>query len=187
MRALAAFAIAAATLAALPAAAQTPLIVPAFHSINLRGGGHVRVRHGARQSVTLVSGNTEMTRFSVRRDGKLEIDACVRSCSHYDLEIEIVTPDLDGVGVEGGGSILAEGAFPDRDQLALGVDGGGRIDMTAIRARSVAAGIQGGGAILASARERLVAAIQGGGSVRYRGDPHVTSGINGGGSVSPID
>ena len=181
----------AAALAALATAgagaARTPVAVAAFDSLELQGGGRVTIRHGATQSVTLVRGNLETTRFTVRRDGKLEIDACVRNCPDYELEVEIVTPVLEGVGIEGGGSIRAEGAFPDRDALALGISGGGEIDMRAIRAASVAAGINGGGSILAHARDRLVAGIDGGGEIRYLGEPTVTSGIDGGGSIRPIE
>jgi hypothetical protein len=173
-------------LAAAPAAAQIPVDVPAFDSIGLRGGGRVVVRHGPQQSVTLVRGDLETTRFTVRHDGKLEIDACVRSCRDYDLLVEIVTPELDGVGIEGGGAIRAEGAFPRGGELALGVDGGGTIDMIAVEASSVAAGIDGGGTILAYARDRLVAGINGGGAIRYRGDPSVTAAIDGGGTVNAL-
>jgi hypothetical protein len=172
---------------ATAAAARTPVAVPAFDSIGLEGGGRVTVRHGATQSLTLVRGSLDMTRFTVARDGKLEIDACVRTCRNYDLEVEIVTPVLEGVGIEGGGSIRAEGAFPEADTLALGISGGGEIDMRAIHAATIAAGIDGGGSILAFARDRLAAGIDGGGEIRYLGNPTVTSGINGGGSVSPIE
>ena len=172
--------------AAAPAAAQTPVSVPAFDSIELNGGGRVVVRHGARQSVTLVRGNLDTTRFTVGRDGKLEIDACVRSCRDYDLLVEIVTPELDAVAIHGGGQIRAEGAFPRRDELAIGISGGGTIDMTAVEADTVAAGINGGGSILAHARDRLTAGINGGGAVRYNGTPAVTAAIDGGGIVRKI-
>ena len=177
----------AALLAAAPAAARTPVAVPAFDSISLEAGGRVTVRHGAQQSVTLVRGDLDMTRFTVDQDGKLEILACLRSCPGYRLEVEIVTPELAGVRVEGGGEIRAEGAFPTRDVLALGIRGGGEIDMLAIEADTVAAGVQGGGTILAHARDRLTAGVDGGGAIRYRGDPRVTSGINGGGVVARIE
>ena len=176
----------AALAASAPAAAQTAVDVPAFDSINLRGGGEVVVRHGDRQRVTLLRGNLEMSRFSVDRDGKLTIDACVRSCRNYDLRVEIVTPRLDGVGIRGGGEIRAEGAFPERRTLAIGIDGGGEIDMTAVPAETVAAGINGGGLISAHAERTLAAGINGGGEVRYRGHPQVTSAIDGGGSVNPM-
>lgn len=177
----------AALLAAAPGAARTPVAVPVFDSISLERGGRVTVRHGTQQSVTLVRGDLDTTRFTVDGDGKLEILACVRRCSNYRLEVEIVTPELDGVGVEGGGEIRAEGVFPARDVLALGVRGGGEIDMLAIEAGTVAAGVQGGGTILAHARERLTAGIDGGGAIRYRGNPTVTSGVNGGGAVTRIE
>jgi len=171
---------------AVPAAAQTRIDVPAFDSVGLRGGGTVVVRHGDRQSVTLIRGNLETSRFRVDSDGKLEILACVRSCRDYELRVEIITPRLDAAGIEGGGEIRAEGVFPERDTLAIGIDGGGEIDMTAIPAETVAAGINGGGLILAHAEEHLAAGINGGGEIRYRGRPEVTSAIDGGGSVESI-
>ena len=177
----------AALLAATPVAARTPVAVGTFDSIALQGGGRVIVRHGVVHSVTLVRGNIETTRFTVNRQGRLEIDACIRHCPDYELEVEIVTPALDGVGVDGGGAIRAEGPFPPRDTLALGISGGGAIDMLAVEAGTVAAGIDGGGTILARARDRLAAGINGGGAIRYRGDPTVTSGIDGGGTVTRID
>jgi hypothetical protein len=180
--------LAALALAALASAAPaaTPVDVAHFDSLALRGGGHVVVRHGTQQSVTLVSGDLATSRFTVDRDGSLRIDACVRSCSGYRLEVEIVTPELDAIGVESGGAVRAEGAFPDRHALNLAVDGGGEIDATAMRADTVSAGISGGGAILTHVRAQLNAGINGGGSVRYRGDPAVNTGINGGGSVDRL-
>ena len=186
MKALCLTAAVAALVGAAPAEAQTPVAVGEFDSIELQGGGRVIVRHGPTQSVTLVRGNTDMTGLRVRSDGKLEIDACMRSCRNYDLLVEIVTPELKAVGVSGGGSVRAEGGFPGRDSLALGISGGGQIDMRGLPADIVAAGIDGGGTILTHARERLAAGINGGGDIRYLGSPAVTSGIDGGGTVSRI-
>ena len=173
-------------LAAAPAAAQIPVSVPPFHSIELQGGGRVIVRHGAEQRVMIVRGDPEMSRFTVDRDGQLEIDACLRSCRRHDLLVEIVTPELDGIAISGGGTIRAEGSFPVRRQLALAVDGGGELDASAIEAGSVAAVVDGGGLILTHARGSLTAAIGGGGAIRYRGDPSVTAAIDGGGTVNAI-
>ena len=171
---------------AVPVAAQTPVQVPAFDSVELRGGGTVTIRHGARQSVRLVSGDAETSRFEVDGEGRLTITACRSSCRDYQLRVEIVTPDIEGLAIRGGGSIRTEGDFPYRSALAAAVRGGGNLDATAIEAGTVSVGIQGGGSIRTHARDRLVAGIQGGGSVRYLGDPQVTSGIEGGGSVSPM-
>ena len=179
------FAAVAAAFVLSPAAAQTPVPVAAFDSIELRGGGHVAVRPGPRQRVTLVRGDAETTRFTVDRDGTLRIDACVRPCRDYRLEVEIVTPDLNGVAVSGGGAVRAGEGFPDGGRLAVAVSGGGSIDVGAIRSGSVAASVRGGGAIRTHARDSLTASVSGGGSIRYLGDPRVTSSINGGGAVSP--
>ena len=170
-------------LAAAPAAAQGPVAVPSFDSVELQGGGHVVVRHGPTQRVTIIRGNSEMTRFRVERD-RLEILACVRSCRNYDLQVEIVTPDIGGLAIRGGGAIRVEGRFPRRDELAIAVTGGGAIDARLIEAGDVAASISGGGSIRTHASARLAASINGGGAVRYRGDPETTVAINGGGSVT---
>lgn len=171
---------------AIPAIAQTPVPVSAFDSIELRGGGTLTVRHGDRQQVNLISGNLEMTRFSVDEEGQLTIHTCRRSCSNYRLRVEVVTPDIDALAIHGGGSIRTEGAFPRSRSLAVAITGGGAIDAEAIESASVAASITGGGTIRTHPRSSLAASIMGGGSIRYLGDPHVTSSINGGGTVSPV-
>ena len=168
---------------AAAAAAQAPVPVPAFDSIELRGGGHIAIRHGSTQRVTLVRGSPEMTRFRVDRQGRLTIDACVRSCRDYDLRVEIVTPRVDAVAITGGGAIRTEGAFPARNSLAVAITGGGSIDVRPIEARSVAAAIRGGGSIMTRPRNSLAASISGGGAITYWGSPSVTSSINGGGTV----
>ena len=188
MKAFAVIIVAALALAgqARPAAAQTAVQVAAFDSIELRGGGVVTIRHGPRQRVTLLRGNTQVTGFRVNRQGQLRIDACRTSCRDYDLRIEIVTPELDGAAIHGGGVIRAEGRFPDSGMLAIAITGGGAIDLTPIESGSVAASISGGGSIRTHARNSLLASINGGGSIGYRGDPSVTSAVNGGGAVSRI-
>jgi hypothetical protein len=176
----------AALLIAAPSAAQTPVSVGRFDSVELRGGGRVTIRHGAAQRVTLLSGNTEMSSFSVDRNGRLVIRACVRSCSNYRLEVEIVTPQLEGIAISGGGSIRTESGFAERRGLTLAINGGGELDATAVPAANVSASVNGGGAILTRARTTLAASIHGGGAIRYRGDPAVSAAINGGGTVRPI-
>lgn len=175
--------IAGAALAACgPAAAQTPVALERFDQIELRGGGTVTVRQGAEQQVTMLRGDPALTRFRVE-DDRLTIDACVRSCRDYDLEIEIVVPEIDAVAIEGGGHIMTQGGFGDPRELAAAVSGGGTLDLRSINATSVTAAVQGGGAIRARARTNLVAAVQGGGSITYWGDPEVVSNVSGGGSV----
>ncbi len=171
-------------LLASPALAEV-VSVGHFDGIGLEGGGHVFVKHGATQSVTLLKGSTQYTTFRIRHDNVLEIKVCNSNCPPvYDLEIEIVTPSLNSAAIDGGGHITASTGFPDQDNFAAAIDGGGHIDMQAIGARTVHAAIDGGGHIEVTAKRQLNAAIDGGGAIVYHGDPQVSQAIDGGGSVS---
>lgn len=166
------------------AAAQTPIAVAAFDEIELRGGGDVLIRHGARQRVTLLEGDRNQASFDVERDGKLVIRPCRTSCRNQRLRVEIVTPNLEAVAIRGGGSIRAEGGFPSEEAVAVAITGGGTIDTRAVPARDVAAAIVGGGLIRVAAQNNLAATILGGGAVRYTGNPRTTVSVNGGGAVT---
>lgn len=172
-------------LASMPAAAEV-VPVPAFQSVELRGGGSVVYRHGPVQRVAILSGSSAYTGFHIDRRTKLVIDACTASCpQHYRLEIEIVSPRIVDSAVEGGGTISAAPGFAPQPDIAAAVDGGGLIDFRSARIGDVAAAVSGGGKILVGPANTLAAAVHGGGEIRYAGDQQVTTAINGGGSVRP--
>jgi len=164
--------------------AGTNVPVAPFKSIGLRGGGHVILRHGTTQHVTLLKGSMQFTSFDIRGN-ELTISACNTNCpSHYDLEIDIVSPAIDGVAIEGGGAIKSQGDFPKQGKIAAAVSGGGAIDIRAMAADEVDAAVNGGGEIMTKPLHALHAAVNGGGEISYWGNPEVTSAVNGGGSVS---
>lgn len=170
-----------------PAAAATTVPVPQFDSIELRGGGHVVLEHGAVQTVRLLQGSTAYTHMHIDAGDtrKLIIDACNMDCPHhYNLQIEIVTPKIEGVAISGGGKIDTNGAFPGQHSITTAVHGGGTIDVRGIDATDATAAVDGGGEIRVKSRDRLTAAINGGGKIRYWGNPNVTEAVNGGGNVS---
>jgi len=137
--------------------------------------------------VTILIGSSAFTRMRVDDRGKLRIDVCNEHCpQHYNLRVEIQTPNVPGVGINGGGSIHAAGGFSDQPQIAAGVSGGGVIDLRAVRGANVAVGVNGGGKVFVNARSTLAAGVNGGGEVRYLGSPQVTSAIDGGGTVRPV-
>ena len=178
---------AAATLAAILLATPTLAAetVPLAHidSVGLSGGGRVTLKYGATQSVTLLKGSTQYTRFKVH-GSSLEIEACNDSCPHsYDLEIEIVLPQIDGVAIQGGGAIVAEAGFPAQHGVDAAVSGGGLIDLRAIQASNVSAAVNGGGGIKVSTNGTLSAAVNGGGHIAYWGNPKVSEAVSGGGSI----
>jgi hypothetical protein len=159
--------------------------VPPFRSVELRGGGHLTLRPGQEQRVTILNGTARITRFHVKDRDKLVIDACDNNCPHhYDLEIEIVTPEINGVAISGGGEVVAERGFGHQRSLGLAIEGGGEIDVRAIPVSSADAAVDGGGDIRLRAERSLEAAVSGGGNISYWGNPSVTSAVDGGGSVN---
>jgi len=171
-------------IALAPAHAQTVVRVAPFRSVALEGGGHVVLRNGNVQQVRLLKGDPALTRFRVRDDGQLRIEACNDNCpSRYDLEIEITTPAIDALAISGGGAIDVSGGLPCRPGFALAVDGGGTIDSRAMRCAQATVAVNGGGVVRVSAAHRLTAAVHGGGTIKYWGNPELTQAIDGGGEV----
>jgi hypothetical protein len=172
--------------ASAPAVAIENVPVPAFHSIQLRGGGEVVVRPGPAQQVTIVEGSSQFTRIYMVRNGELRIDACNERCpQHYRLRVEIRTPRVPNVAVMGGGRISAAPGFGRAGDLAAAVHGGGSIDLRAVDAEDVSAAVNGGGRISVHPRASLTAAVNGGGEIVYSGRPEVTMAVRGGGAVRP--
>jgi Putative auto-transporter adhesin, head GIN domain len=172
--------------ASAPALAAEVVPVPEFRSVQLRGGGEILLRPGPVQRVTLLEGSSQITRFRVRQDGKLQIDVCNGRCPrHYRLRIEIHSPRVPDAAISGGGSIRAAGGFARQSHLSAAVNGGGAIDLRAVDARDVSAAVNGGGKIEVRPRRSLSAAVNGGGAVRYWGNPQVHMAVHGGGTVQP--
>ncbi|MGD0192927.1 MAG: DUF2807 domain-containing protein [Rhizomicrobium sp.] len=167
--------------------APTPVPVSHFDSFELEGGGHVTMKYGPAQVVRLLKGSTSYTNIHPDADdhSKLVIETCNADCPHnYELEVEIVTPDIAGVAISGGGHIESAGAFHGLHKIAAAVHGGGKIDIRSLDVSEVTAAVNGGGGVLLKAKDTLVAAVNGGGHIEYWGNPQVTEAVNGGGSVS---
>lgn len=167
-------------------AAPTVVPTPAFKSVELRGTGHVIFRHGDTQRVTLVKGDNSITQIHPdRRDSdKLVIDACRNDCpSDYDLVVEIVTPSISGVAIDGSGKIETQGEFPGTDRLDAAINGSGTIDLRGIAADRSDTAISGSGEIRVKTNRTLNAAISGSGTILYWGSPAVSSAISGSGTI----
>ena len=172
--------------ASAPVIAAEYVSVPSFRSVQLRGGGGVTLKPGSAQRVTILEGSSQITRIYVARDGQLRIDACDGHCPrNYHLRVEVQSPTVPDVAVEGGGLITAADGFAAQGRIAVAVDGGGSIDLRSIDASDVTAAVNGGGAISVRPRAQLTAAVNGGGKIRYWGNPAVTMAVHGGGSVQP--
>jgi hypothetical protein len=175
-----------ALVASVPAFGAETVPVPNFNAVGLRGGGSVVLVPGATQRVTILDGSSQFTHIYVKRGGSLEIDACGHNCpQHYRLRVEVQTPRVPTLAVDGGGDISVAAGFPSEHDLTLAVNGGGKIDTRAVNANEVTAAVNGGGDLFVRAAARLTGAVRGGGSVRYWGNPDVTSAVEGGGSIRP--
>jgi hypothetical protein len=176
-------------LSASPIHAQQPVPVGAFRSVELRNGGDVDIVPGPVQRVTLINGNSAMTHFQVRDNGKLEITTwCDKRCPHeYDLKIRIESPNVPDVAVRAGGTIKAAPGFAPQQDLSAAVMEGGTIDLRAVQANQVSAAINAGGDIYVRARRALNAAVRAGGDIHYSGNPQVSMAVAGGGNVSRDD
>jgi Putative auto-transporter adhesin, head GIN domain len=165
-------------------------VVPVGHfdSVSLSGGGHIVLRYGTAERVTLLKGSTQYTHIYVENGRDLKIEACNTDCPmQYDLEIEVVMPRVAAVAISGGGHIESAPGFPTQGMITAAIHGGGSIDIHAIDAADATAAVNGGGRIRLHSDKHLTAAVNGGGSIGYWGAPEVTSAINGGGSVHRED
>jgi hypothetical protein len=172
----------------ITASSASPAVIPtpAFKSVQLRGMGHVIIRHGDVQRVTLLKGDSNVTQVHMDRYGndQLVIDACRNDCpSDYELVVEIVTPAISGVAIDGSGKIETQGSFPRMDRLNAAINGSGDIDVHGIAAERSDAAISGSGNIKVTTSGVLNAAISGSGTILYWGSPQVRSAISGSGTI----
>ena len=139
-----------------------------------------------RKRVTILEGSSRFTRIYVDQHGSLKIDVCNNDCpQHYRLRVEIQSPRVPVMAVDGGGAINVAGGFGPVPALTIAVNGGGKIDARSVDASDVTAAVNGGGQLLVRARSGLTGAVRGGGVIRYWGNPDVTSVVDGGGSIQP--
>lgn len=170
--------------ASAPALAVEAVPVASFRAIELHGGGIVTITPAPVQRLTLLEGSTQFTKIRVNGEGKLQIDACSQQCPrNYRLRIQIETPRISGLGVNGGGLMTTANGFARQKEIGVAVNGGGKIDARSIDAVNVGAAVNGGGQILVRSTGTLGAAVHGGGEIVYWGSPNVATSIAGGGAV----
>ena len=170
---------------ALSGTADIEIPVGHFESIELHNGGHVIIRQGATQSVTLVSGDPDAVDIAVRGQRLvIQNHGSHRRRHNERLEVEIVTPELTAVSVSNGGTLETAGEFPAQSKIAASVEQGGTVDIRTVPADAVVASVDSGGGIFIHARQTLTASVRSGGAIRYWGNPRVTRSVRDGGSVS---
>jgi hypothetical protein len=166
-------------------AAQTVIPVEQFRSVELQSGGNVIVRHGKTQRVTMLEGSLRYSRVRLAAGQRLVIDKCVEKCPrHYQMQIEVITPEIAAVSVSNGGTLQSRGAFPAQAAIEAAVAQGGTIDIRSIHADAVEASVDSGGRIYTHPRKTLAATVVSGGIVTYWGNARVEKSIRDGGVVA---
>ena len=159
--------------------------VAPFTSVELRNGGKAILRHGPSQRVTFIKGSSSCTDVMVGNGDRLIIDTGKRECPRgYELEIEIVTPEVAGISVNDGGTIQSVGSFPRQTDIQVAVNDGGTIDIRSMSVDTVTASVHSGGRIFTRPQNALSAKVADGGIITYWGDARVSKSIKGGGVVT---
>jgi hypothetical protein len=165
-------------------AAETPVQLPPFNSIEAYDGAHVTLRHGPTQRVTIVKGSLDYSRVVVSREGALVVRKCNEKCPRgYELDVEIVVPSLRSISLTHSGRIQTVGSFPRQDNLVVAVAHGGMIDVRLMPAGRVTASVDNGGSILTVPETSLSATVAQGGNITYWGNAEVKSSVEHGGVV----
>jgi hypothetical protein len=167
-------------------AQSEPLTLAAFRSVETRNGAHAIVRYGTNQRVSVLKGDPDRTRITVASGGRLIVDKqCRTSCRRgYELEVEIITPELTQITVAQGGWLQSRGSFPRQAEIEVTVDNGGTVDIRSMAAATVTASVTSGGRILTRPLAAMAARVEDGGNITYWGDPRVTRSIERGGVIT---
>jgi hypothetical protein len=169
-----------------PVVAQKIVPLAPFSSVELHDGGDAILHYGPTQRVTLLKGSLDYTRVTIADGGRLVIDSCMSHCPRgYDLEIEIVTPDIARISVSDGGTIQSRASFPRQAEIRVAVKNGGTIDIRSMAVDSVNASVDSGGRIFTRPLTAMSASVVDGGIITYWGDAGVVSkSIKGGGVIT---
>lgn len=171
-------------LPSVTAAQSEPMPVAPFRSLELRNGTHAVVRYGPIPRVTFLKGNPDETQVTIVSGDRLVVEKCKSKCTReYELEIEIVTPELGSITLAHGGWIQSRGSFPRQAEIDVTVDNGGTLDIRSMSVANVKASVLSGGRILTKPLTAMVANVVQGGNITYWGDARVTQSIQHGGVI----
>jgi hypothetical protein len=139
--------------------------LPTFRSVELAGSGHVHIRQGEHQSVSVRTDDNIMPLVKTEVRGEtlvLSVEGMARHVTS--LEFDIVVKEITGLRVSGSGDIVGRGSFV-ADELDVGVRGSGRVDLK-VRAEAVDARISGSGDVALSGHtDVLLIKVSGSGDV----------------------
>jgi hypothetical protein len=178
--------------------------VPAFTSIDVNGISNLNLRIGGRQSVIVRADDNIVGRVVTRVvSGRLVIGTKPGSYSvKTPIVARVVVPSVAALTLNGVGDMVADGIDSDAltlslnglgsirangmaTQLRVVINGDGKAQLAALRARDATVIVDGAGDVTLTATGSLRAVVNGNGAISYLGHPvHVTSSVNGSGEIS---
>lgn len=178
--------------------------VPAFTGVAVNGVSNLDLRIGGRQSVTVRADDNILGRVTTRVvSGTLVIGTKPGSYSvKTPILARVVVPSVAALSLNGVGGIVAAGvdstalavslnglgsirASGTAAQLRVTINGNGKAELSALRARDATVAVDGNGEVTLTATNSLTAVVNGNGAISYLGKPvHVTSSVSGSGQIS---
>lgn len=158
--------------------------LPPFETVEFKGGGDFYFHYSPTSKVEIKGEDPCVEEMeAVVSSGILRISPKGNFSENCRLEIHVFTSSIKEIRQDGGGRIVINEGFAPVDIFKCSIDGGGKIEMTALGINSLLASIEGGGVISAQVSKKLNGKIRGGGLILYHGDPTVESNISGGGAI----
>jgi len=175
--------------------------VGAFSAIELEAGATMVVKVGEAPSVRLSGDDNLLKEVRTRvSNGVLTIDL-EHSCSfRRGLDIEVTTPSLERLAIEGSGDVRVQGLGGERvkfsiegsgtlraqgavQELVGSIEGSGDLKLAELDAAKAELSIEGSGAIEVRVAQALHYSIEGSGSIRYSGAAELAGKVDGSGSI----
>jgi hypothetical protein len=177
----------------------------AFTGVQLEGSGEVEVLQGAVTSVAVTGYSSLVPIYTTSvHSGTLvlKFDNEYKNIRRNNIKTKIFVADISKVEIHGSGKSTVNG-FLNSNNLAVAINGSGRIDVTnsayakfsaeingsgdikaiTAPATEVDATINGSGYIAVTCSQKLKAKISGSGNIDYWGSPAVDTDISGSGKV----
>lgn len=159
-----------------------------FDKVNLTGGGDLLITHSPVTTLKIVGSSTCLSLVNAEVNSEtLVIKRENNNLQDCHLKYYVSTPELVSIQQGGGGNVKVNAGFDVVDSFRYVLNGGGNVDMRALKVNSFSATINGGGTMLLNVDRQLKAEINGGGTIGYQGNPEVISNLSaGGGSINKI-
>lgn len=184
---------------------ETRTINGDFKHVAEEGAAIVDITVGPPQSVKIEGDDNIVPLVKTRVEGGTLIISMKESVKTVEkLRVTISMPALEGVQLDGAGSIHIHGmsgpkleagingagqivASGSVDDLNASINGAGKLLLSDLPADTASASVHGTGRIEVWAKKSLAASISGVGVIRYRGNPDISKSIQGVGKIEPED